>query len=200
MKNVIITGLLPDGRNMDSWIPACWIAGLTAFGLFFLYDWNRISMKKGWMKPFFTAGCLLLLPVGLRLTLLAWTEGGRLWLIPAFAFLAALIHTLFFALPFDDTYRQDAGGHRVCRTGVYGWCRHPGIWWFFGFFLCLGLACRQTDCLLLCLGLPALNLGYAWYQDRFIFIQEFSDYGDYRKSVPFLIPRRPQRREPNDDI
>lgn len=176
------------------------IFGLTAFGLFFLYDWNRVFWKKRWMKPFFTVSCLLLLAVGLELLLSAWREGSRLWLAPAVLFLAALIHTLFFALPFDDTYRQDADGHRVCRSGLYGWCRHPGIWWFFGCFLCLGLACRRTEDLLLCLCLSALNLSYAWYQDRFIFIQEFSDYGDYQKSVPFLIPRRPRRGEPRDDI
>lgn len=177
-----------------------WIAGLTAFGLFFLYDWNRVFGKKKWMKPFFTLGCLLLLFVGIRLAGPAWTGGIRLWLIPALVFLCLLIYTLFFALPFDDTYRQDAGGHKVCRTGMYGWCRHPGIWWFFGCFGCLGLAGRQMNQLILCLGLSALNLAYAWYQDRFIFIQEFSDYGDYQSSVPLLLPRKPQRREPKDDI
>ncbi|WP_243134476.1 hypothetical protein [Enterocloster asparagiformis] len=29
-----------------------WIAGLAAFGLYFLYDWNRVYRKNGWMKPF----------------------------------------------------------------------------------------------------------------------------------------------------
>lgn len=177
-----------------------WIAGLTAFGLFFLYDWNRVSVKKKWIKSFFTLGCLLLLGVGLCFAVDAWMGGIRLWLLPALCFLSGLIHTLFFALPFDATYCRDAGERRVCRTGVYGWCRHPGIWWFFGCFVCLGLADGQTERLLLGLCLSALNLGYAWYQDRFIFIKEFSDYADYQKSVPFLIPRKPQRRKPGDDI
>lgn len=177
-----------------------WAAGLTAFGLFFLYDWNRVFVKKRWVSPFFSIGCLLLLIVGGRLIRSAWTEGNRLWLIPALCFFAVLIYTLFFALPFDDTYRQEADGHSVCRNGMYGWCRHPGIWWFFGCFICLGLAGRQAEGLLLCLCLSALNLGYAWYQDRFIFVQEFSDYKDYQKSVPFLIPGRPRRRNTKDDI
>ena len=100
-----------------------------AFGLFFLYDWNRVYRKNGWMKPFFAAGSLLLAWVGLRLILSAWASGERLWLAPAVLFLAGLIHTLFFALPFDDTYRREADGHKVCRAGAYGRCRHPGIWW-----------------------------------------------------------------------
>ena len=37
-----------------------WTAGLAAFGLYFLYDWNRVYRKNGWMKPFFAAGSLLL--------------------------------------------------------------------------------------------------------------------------------------------
>ena len=87
-----------------------WTAGLAAFGLYFLYDWNRVYRKNGWMKPFFAAGSLLLAWVGLRLILSAWVSGQRLWLAPAVLFLAGLIHTLFFALPFDDTYRREADG------------------------------------------------------------------------------------------
>ncbi len=177
-----------------------WIAGLTAFGLYFLYDWNRVYRKNGWMKPFFAAGSLLLTGVGLRLIAAAWTAGVRLWLLPAAFFLAGLIHTLFFILPFDDTYRQEADGHKVCRTGAYGRCRHPGIWWFFGCFTCLGLACGGWERLLLCLTLSVLNLGYAWYQDRLIFVREFSDYEDYRKTVPFLIPKMRNGGEETDDI
>lgn len=86
-----------------------WTAGLAAFGLYFLYDWNRVYRKNGWMKPFFAAGSLLLAWVGLRLILSAWASGQRLWLAPAVLFLAGLIHTLFFALPFDDTYRREGG-------------------------------------------------------------------------------------------
>ena len=87
-----------------------------------------------------------------------------------------------------------------CRAGAYGRCRHPGIWWFFGCFTCLGLACGGWDRLLLCLGLSALNLGYAWYQDRLIFVKEFSDYEDYRKTVPFLIPKMRKGGGAADDL
>ena len=163
--------------------------GLTAFALFFLYDWNRVYRNARWMKPFFSIGCLLLAWVGLRLIWAAWTSGRRGWLVPAGLCLAGLIYTLFFALPFDKTYCKEADCHKVCRTGIYGWCRHPGIWWFFGCFGCLGLALGQRERMILCLVLSALNPGYAWYQDRMIFVREFSDYEDYQNTVPFLIPR-----------
>ena len=75
-----------------------------------------------------------------------------------------------------------------CRSGIYGWCRHPGIWWFFGCFFCLGMSTSLGERVILCLVLSFLNLLYAWYQDRCIFVVEFSDYEDYKRTVPFLIP------------
>ena len=166
-----------------------WIAGFAAFGLYVLYDWNRVYGKNGWMRPFFALGTLILAGLGIWFIMDTWTGGERLWLIPAAVSLTGLIHTLFFALPFDDTYRREADGQKVCRTGAYGVCRHPGIWWFFGCFACLGMAGGGGERLRLCLCLSALNLGYAWYQDRLIFVKEFSDYEEYRSAVPFLIPK-----------
>ena len=38
-----------------------WGFGLGAFGMFFLYDWNRVFLKKRWFVPFCSrkpaAGC-----------------------------------------------------------------------------------------------------------------------------------------------
>ena len=35
-----------------------------------------------------------------------------------------------------------------------------------------------------------LNVLYALFQDRVTFPKTFSDYGEYRKRVPFLIPNK----------
>lgn len=165
-----------------------WAAGILAFVLYVLYDWNRVFLKKAWLRPLFTAGSLLLVLCGGRLVLLSWSVGSRIWLVPASLCLAGLVYTLFFALPFDSTYCREADRGPVCRSGIYGWCRHPGIWWFFGCFGSLGMACRDGRQLAFCLTLSALNLAYAWYQDRLIFVREFSDYKDYQREVPFLVP------------
>lgn len=92
------------------------------------------------------------------------------------------------------TGTRSAGRERTAAAAT------PGIWWFFGCFICLGLACGGWERLLLCLGLSALNLGYAWYQDRLIFVKEFSDYEDYRKTVPFLIPKMRKGGGAADDL
>ena len=57
-------------------------------------------------------------------------------------------------------------------------------------FVSFGMAAGGGEALWLGLVLSFLNLLYAWYQDRWIFVREFSDYEDYRREVPFLIPGR----------
>ena len=174
-----------------------WGFGLGAFGMFFLYDWNRVFLKKKWFVPLFAAGNLLLAVVGGRMVYACISSGFKVqsaWLLPGAIFLAILVYTLYFALPFDNTYCQEADRHKVCRSGMYGWCRHPGIWWFFGCFFCVGLSTGNPNRVMLSLCLSFLNLLYAWYQDRLIFVEEFSDYREYREQVPFLLPRLWKRR------
>ena len=125
-----------------------WGFGLGAFGMFFLYDWNRVFLKKKWFVPLFAAGNLLLAVVGGRMVYACVSSGIKeqsVWLLPGAFFLAVLIYTLYFALPFDNTYCQEADRHKVCRSGMYGWCRHPGIWWFFGCFFCTGLSTGELN-------------------------------------------------------
>lgn len=181
-----------------------WYFGATAFCLFFLYDWNRIHWQKQWMNRFFAVGCLLLAVCGVAFAADAAAAFGQrqsaaaeytavFWLLLAAGCLLGLIYTLFFALPFDETYRKDADHRKVCRSGLYGLCRHPGIWWFFGCFFGLGCACANRQRIFQGAVFSFLNLAYAWYQDKFIFPTEFNDYEEYQKEVPFLIPGKGRR-------
>ena len=167
------------------------LVGTIGFLLCFLYDWNRVFWKKKWMTHFFWMGCLCQVFAGACLLYEAWmlqNNGWMTWIGLAVLCLVGLIYTLFFALPFDSTYCQEADQHKVCRIGVYGVCRHPGIWWYFGCFLCLGIACGSKTSMAYGLLLSLFNLLYAWYQDKWIFPSEFSDYREYQKDVPFLLP------------
>jgi len=167
------------------------LIGIFGFILYFLYDWNRVFAKKQWMSKFFLIGTLCQCYVGMRYLLVGVTGShpNRFgWLLLAAVFLILLVYTLFFALPFDSTYCKKAENHKVCRTGLYGLCRHPGIWWFFGCFFCLGIAAGDLEVFMGGLFLSGLNLAYAWYQDKWIFPKEFVDYREYQKDVPFLIP------------
>lgn len=100
--------------------------------------------------------------------------------------LVFLLYTLFFALPFDDTYRSDT--NQICNQGMYALCRHPGVIWFF--FLYLSLACifQTKEAWLFGLTAHILNVFYVILQDRIIFPVSFPGYDAYQKTTPFLIP------------
>ena len=99
-----------------------------------------------------------------------------------------LIYTLFFALPFEETYCEENKLRAAYTEGVYGLCRHPGVLWFAGAFLCMwgmlgGL--RQG----IYFGLMIFwNYLYIIFQDLWTFPRTFFNYREYQQSTPFLIP------------
>lgn len=175
------------------------LIGIAAFGLYAIYDINSVRWKKKAPAAFFFLGSLLLLGATVLGLVQTCMEGairplpGGLWVL--FAALAALsfalmIYTLFFALPFQETYVEPVAPGKVCDRGMYALCRHPGVIWF-----CLGylnLALLTGSGLMwgmgTCFGL--LNIAYAVFQDRWTFLRTFEDYDGYRKRVPFLIPTK----------
>ena len=78
---------------------------------------------------------------------------------------------------------------KVYSGGLYGLCRHPGFWWLLFAYVCLGMACG-SEMMRFGLFCSFLNLLYIGFQDMVIFPRIFVDYGDYKRKVPFLIPRR----------
>lgn len=168
--------------------------GLAAFVLYLLYDVNSFTRKIPFVHSFFAVGTALL-GVATVLDLYAsWRSGcfsgvgDILLLIGAAVAFAALVYCLFFALPFEETYADQGSGNRVCRTGVYALCRHPGVLCFAAMYLMLGLAVLPNRMILRGMLFSALNLAYVCFQDRITFPRTFCDYEDYQKKVPFLIP------------
>lgn len=172
-----------------------WILlGCAAFALFFLYD---IAGATGRLRGFrigFAAGCLLLLAstVGLVWQGLHGRRTGWpvfiLFGLLALLFLALLVYTLFFALPFRDTYTGGTASPVLCRNGVYALCRHPGVLWLSGFYLCLYAALGTGALLAAFAAFTLLDIAYVVLQDRWSFPKQFPDYEDYRQSTPFLLP------------
>jgi protein-S-isoprenylcysteine O-methyltransferase Ste14 len=168
--------------------------GLLGFVFYFLYDINSITIRSGLLHSTFAIGTVLIAAAtGMDLwsAFKMHTFSGipdLLFLILAALSFAALIYCLFFALPFQETYTEQASNRSVCDKGVYALCRHPGILCFFGTFLFLGLAARPADLLAHGMVFSALNLIYAFFQDRITFPKTFSDYHIYRTRVPFLLP------------
>ncbi|HEY9054161.1 MAG TPA: hypothetical protein VIO60_05020 [Rectinemataceae bacterium] len=107
-----------------------------------------------------------------------------------------LLWTVFLEIGIERRKRGIDPG-RAVRTGSYGICRHPGFWWlaFLVLFLCLrsGAAGGAPGAAAQSLGLAAILVGMDFIlvlvQDIYSFPKAFSDYEDYKKSVPFLLPR-----------
>ena len=106
----------------------------------------------------------------------------------AFLFLVLLVYTLFFALPFHDTYIHGTTAPSLCRSGVYALCRHPGVLWLSGFYLCLYAALGTRMLLAAFVVFTLFDIAYVVFQDRWSFPKQFPEYDDYRQSTPFLLP------------
>jgi protein-S-isoprenylcysteine O-methyltransferase Ste14 len=170
------------------------IIGIAAFLLFAIYDVNSILLKNKLLSCCFFTGCILIVyaTVGIiassRKSIRIDIPRVSFFGISALLFLGLLIYTLFFALPFQKTYLEKNKPKKVCQSGVYALCRHPGVLWFIGFYCTLGLAVRlplfHKAAAVFCI----LNILYVIFQDRWTFVHSFEDYDSYKMTTPFLIP------------
>ena len=174
--------------------------GVAAFALFFLSDFLQVASPKHANSRYFFAGTLLLALTTAHILYKSWrTTANPIYQIIAGAALAVLfcillLYTLFFALPYDATYKTDdrssTGMRPVVTYGVYALCRHPGILWFAAMYGSLYLALGGPLLRVACPLFSALNLLYAALQDIYVFPRQFTGYGDYKRLAPFLIPTR----------
>ena len=171
------------------------ILGTIAFILFMVYDLEQagaVSHRFHKMtKFFFTIGFVLLCAATISLLReeVSFSMVGKqiVFLILAVVFLLLLVYTLFFALPFEETYvAQDA--YKTYDKKMYALCRHPGVLWFAGFYFCLWLAFGSGALLCMAVWFSSLNVAYIILQDYYTFPRIFSDYGEFKKRVPFLFP------------
>ena len=117
-------------------------------------------------------------------------RGPARWAVLIFAalLLALEIYTLFFALSAKEAYTCQRQARPVCKSGVYALCRHPGVLWFAGLYLCLwaaaGLALRAA------VFFSVLDVLLVLFEDRCVFPARLDGYDDYRAETPFLLPNR----------
>ena len=111
-----------------------------------------------------------------------------LYLIPGAVSFALMIYSLFFALPFGETYVYVSGKAAPCDRGMYALCRHPGVLWFCFVYLFLALAWGTATVWAMGFFYCLMDVGYVVLQDLWTFPRTLEDYEGYRKRVPFLIP------------
>lgn len=179
-------------------------AGVLSFFLMYIYDLSTVRAGKKWGRVFFPAGAagLVVSTAGLAVRCADSRTAGIFFAVTSVSaalFFVLLIYTLFFALP-AEAYSGDSKSRMcVCRTGMYAVCRHPGMLWLAGFYLCSSLALDSAVFWLASVIFVLMDFIYILMQDIFIFPLQFADYADYRKNTPFLIPRAPGARKTASD-
>jgi len=169
------------------------IVGCIGFMLFILYDLNLIRFKIKLFHPLFAMGFFL---VAVSTIVIARGEGAGFMPLPFIKILAGilalmsflfLIYSLFFALPFKQTYITITN-RQVYDQGIYALCRHPGVIWFMTLYFSLWIFTGLTAMFWTFVWFSLLNLLYSFLQDRYFFPEMFNDYERYRKTTPFLLP------------
>ena len=147
-------------------------------------DFNRIRPIHKYLNISFFAGILVLLYSSLMIVLI--DIGNQDWVfwrwgagVLAVLSLILLIYSLFGAIPFNKTYIESKR-NAVVQTGMYALCRHPGVIWFFFFYLFLALTLNSTMLLLAALVWTILNIIYVIIQDIWIFPTTLKGYEVYK--------------------
>jgi protein-S-isoprenylcysteine O-methyltransferase Ste14 len=170
------------------------ILGIIAFIFFFLYDINSVIINNRLVCNSFWVGCFFLIAAttGIVMTSLdiKLADIGTLcvWGLFAILFLLLLIYTLFWELPFKETYIKTDTLPKIYKDGFYALCRHPGVLWFMGFYLSLWMMVKGPVLLTAGIIFSLLNILYVIFQDNWSFMKTFADYDEYMQTTPFLFP------------
>ncbi|NLV15695.1 MAG: hypothetical protein GXY50_00605 [Syntrophomonadaceae bacterium] len=177
------------------------VLGCLAFVFFYIFDLNKLFSWHKRLNIFFAIG-IAVLAVS---TVGALFSGPRLF---EFSFAIRLLwgslsiitlllvpYTLFFALPFTQTYLETANQNTVIDTGMYALCRHPGVLWFLLFYLFLWLTSGKALVLWGGLLWTLMDIIHVYVQDRWVFPKIIIGYDQYKDKVPFLIPDRNSIRQ-----
>lgn len=176
--------------------------GMLGFVALFIYGYNSVSRYSDRM------GSLRVVGGGLvGLSLLEYIPGKERalqpWMAPVFGVLAAVFAAL---LIYTNLIAKDPGAWgraakqekeppkaKLVDTGLYGLCRHPGVWWMAGLCVCLYLSGGMPWMTMLLY--IALDWAVAFYNDREVYPETIPGYKDYKKRVNFMFPEFTGRRK-----
>ncbi|MBR4880177.1 MAG: hypothetical protein IKU13_10175 [Clostridia bacterium] len=168
-----------------------------AFVLFMMFDLNKILWNNNKLNNLFTVGIIILgigsyqafLSGRTVMDILSCMAENIVLVVIAIYGLWKTCAVLFFELPFDETYKK-TDKLPLIESGAYKKCRHPGFWFLLLFYVavCGTFMSRQAVCFTITVNL--LNLLYIILEDVYVFPKTIEKYDDYKKRVPFLVPRR----------
>ena len=167
--------------------------GFLGFSSLLLHDIFQIGRKKGLILLFAIIGYSSVSASLIFLFISAPLARPGSWQFFAglgFATVSGLllVYSLFIELSFTSSITP-SNGRQASSYGTYGMVRHPGFLWFIGLILSLNILFLSLPFLLVSLMLVIMNFSLVVIEDTVIFPILFSNYGEYKKEVPFLWPR-----------
>lgn len=170
-----------------------YIVAILTFISFIIYDINSIRFNNQYLNKLFLIGVFVFVIENIILIFtlkenVIYNMSNLILILFSLIFFSLLIYTLFFALPFQETYIRDENKNKVIKTGMYGLSRHIGVLWFILMYIFLVFIFKSefyTRFAILCC---SLNVIYVIFQDNYTFLYLFEDYKEYKEEVPFIIP------------
>jgi protein-S-isoprenylcysteine O-methyltransferase Ste14 len=165
--------------------------GIFAFIVLTMFDYNKLKMLHPLLNGLFAVGVGLIIIatfmiLSVDLPLFTFQATPLLWVVSGLGFIE-MIYALFFALPFSKTYVKTSLNSEIITTGLYGLCRHPGVWGFFIFYLFAALASGNGSLLIAAVVWTLMDILHVWIQDSLFFVKTLKGYTLYKKTTPFLF-------------
>ena len=166
------------------------ILGSAAFVLVLFSDFVRLR-RMGFLRSLIWVVCA---PIAAYSVVMIAISGSTFdlpralsllgWFLLAIS-IGLIVYSAFLELPPKEA------SYALVTTGTWALVRHPPILWLA--LLLIGLV-FITQSYLLLIAAPiwwGTNLLYVWLEERFLLSKTFpSDYEDYKKTTPMLIPTK----------
>ena len=173
------------------------IYAVLAFALFMIFDLNKIMWNNSKLNSLFTVGIVILgigsyqafLANRTVMNALSCIVDNIVWVVIAIYGLWKTCAVLFFELPFDETYKK-TDKLPLVESGAYKKCRHPGFWFLLLFYTAVCITFISIKAVCFTIIVNCLNLAYIILEDLYIFPKTIEKYDDYKKRVPFLVPKK----------
>ena len=175
-------------KNMWSILPCA-----TGFFFLFLFDLFQIRQRHILSRICSIVGYIQIVS-GFALLLVSYKIGSIsslflfLQVVGAVCFFALLVYSVFIEIGLQSPYSEYKERMAV-DTGTYGLVRHPGFIWFFLLMLVLISVYRNVQFTFIALSITFMNFVLVLIEDLFLFPKLFVNYNDYKRKVPFIIPR-----------
>lgn len=112
-------------------------------------------------------------------------------LIPKYIVMLASLALLIYSLFIETAAAapDSSGDMRTAVTeGTYGLSRHPGFLWFICLQFSINWLCGRAEVIIIGMTLSIMDYVLIVLEDTWIFPRLFSNYEEYKKSVPMLFP------------